>query len=92
MNGVVCSVGNCNKIVRIQDARISGLDLLQRDRVQMMDIQTLMNLVPIDSQVASVISNDYSVPSLPPFSGSVKGLISPPIETESRLSNYAPKR
>lgn len=67
MNGVVGVVRNRDQIFWIENAWISGLDLLQRDRVQMVDVKTLMDLESRHTHVASIITSDNFVPYFSPF-------------------------
>jgi hypothetical protein len=89
MDGVVSSVRNGDQVVGVEETVVSGLDLLDGDRVQMVNVETAVNLVTIDPKIASVVSDDDSVPGLTPLTRRVEVLVDPSVESKSRFTDSA---
>lgn len=92
MNGIMSVLRNCYQIIRIENARISISDLIHSDWIQVMDVKTFMDFIPRNAKITSVITSDYLVTDLSPFSGRVEILVNPSVETKSRFSNIPPER
>jgi hypothetical protein len=87
VNGVVCPKSNRDQVVRIKETGIPGFDLLDSYGIQMVNVETLVNLITFDTQITTVVPNDDLMSSLTPFAGCVKVLIDPTIEPERYFSD-----
>lgn len=81
------SMSGCNQKIRIQNTFITMDDVILRHRIHMVNDWTMMNLIPLDSEVTTVVSINYIVAKMLPLSGRVELLIDPAIETERRVTN-----
>lgn len=84
VNSVVGSVCDGDQVVGIEEAVIAIFELLEGDRIQVMNVETLMDLIAINTQIACVVANDDLVTSLTPLSRRVEALIHPTGVTERR--------
>lgn len=64
-------------------------DVLNRHRVHVVDVDLVVDLVTGDTKVATQVSSDYEVPSLPPLPRGVKILVDPAIPSKGRITNLA---
>lgn len=65
------------------------LDVADSHRIHVMNIETLVDLIPLNPEIATVVSSNHLVPNTSPFTGSVELLIHVTIETESDLSDLS---
>src|ERR671913_954165 len=63
--------------------------IVRRDRIHVMDDWISMNLVTLNAQIASVVSDDDGVSKIPPFPRRVEPLVDPTLETKGRFA-YSP--
>ena len=68
MDGIVGPVGATYEVIRIENIHIAMDNVFGHHRIHMMDDNTIMNIVSLDSEVASVISDDNVVTNIAPLS------------------------
>jgi hypothetical protein len=91
VNGVMGSVSYGDEIVGIENHRIVVLDCTHRHRVDVMNVDAIVNLVPLDAQIATFVSNDDLMTNVPPLRRDVKLLVDVTIETKCAPTNLAMK-
>lgn len=62
------SVGCSDEILRIKYVLVALRDVGDRHRIDVMDVDSVVHLVTIDSQITAVISGDDVVTNKTPFS------------------------
>lgn len=67
-------------------------DVTYTHRIHVMNDDTVVNLIPINTQVTTIVTGDDVVTNLSPLSRRVELLVDPTIETESRFTNLSSER
>lgn len=80
---------NADKVLRIKKARPSLKNIVYRDWVYVMNVDSTLNAVPVKAHVASVVSNDYVPSSSTPFWRRIKVLIEKTAVAERVFSDFS---
>lgn len=91
VNGSMRPVGDRDEIVRIENARVAVRHVSHCHRDDVVNGDGLVNFVPVDSQVATVVPDDDLVTQVPPFSRPVECLVEVTVVTESLSPNNPPE-
>jgi hypothetical protein len=92
MNGVVGSMCSCDEELGIDHALVALMYVVRRQRIHVMDVESIVNLVTFDTEVACQVSSDDMLTNVFPFLRHVKHLIHVTVETESLSTDFAMKR
>ena len=87
MNSVVRPVCCGNQIIRVENKIIRVLEVLRRDRVNVMNQDSVMNVVAFNSQITTMIFCDYVLSKLLPLRGSIESLIEVSVKPKSWVPN-----
>lgn len=90
MNGVVGLVCCRDEKLDVEDLWVTAIDVGKRDRVHVMNIRAIMNLVSLNTQITTIVSNEDVPTDMTPLGGSVEHLIHPPVEPERGVA-YSPE-
>ena len=80
---------NADKVLRIEKAQSSLKNVVHRDRVYVVNVDSALNAVALKAHVASVVSDDYVSSSSTPFWGRIKVLIEKTAVAERVFSNFS---
>lgn len=80
---------NADKVLRIEKARSPLKNVVYRDWVYVMDIDSALNAVALKAHVASIVSDDYVPSSSAPFWGRIKVLIEKTAVAERVFSDFS---
>src|SRR6202000_150298 len=89
VNCVVRVVCRADQVLEIERHPCSVLDVLLSDRIHVMNNQTRVNFVAIDTQITAVVSDDGFLAQRSPFPRHVEPLIDPAIESERLAADFA---
>jgi hypothetical protein len=56
-----------------------------------MDVRWVIDIEPLDPEIAAAIPSDDKIPYITPFSGRVEPLVKRSFVTEGDVTNHAPK-
>lgn len=82
---------NADKVLRIEKARSSLKNIVYRDRVYVVNVDSALNTVALKAHIASVVSDDYVSSSSAPFGRRVKVLIEKTAVAERVFSDFSVK-
>lgn len=85
----MCHARNADKVLRIEKARPSLKNIVYRDWVYVVNVDSALNAVALKAHVASVVSNDYVPSSSAPFWRRIKVLIEKTAVAERVFSNFS---
>lgn len=77
-------MSSCDQKVWIEKIFLARMNVIDSHRVHMMDKDLVMDLMPLDTEVTTVISHDNVVSELSPLPRSVESLVQPPVVAKSR--------
>ena len=87
MDSIMSFVTSGYQILWIED-RVSPVEeILEGDRVDVMDQQSFTDPKDFNTEIATVVSDNYGISRLLPCLGSVELLIVPTVSTESAFTN-----
>jgi hypothetical protein len=81
----------CDEKLGIENTHVAFDYVGGRHRIQMVNRDSLMNIVTLNTEVATVVSNDDMIADVTPLLGHVELLVDVTIEPEGRLSNRTTK-
>lgn len=84
-------VGHTDDILWIQQATPTMDDVIDRDRVQMMDENMIANVVALNAEVSTVVPGDDVVPESDPLVGMIERLVQISLGTKRINTNSAMK-
>ena len=80
---------NADKVLRIEKARSSLKNIVYRDWIYVVNVDSALNTVAIKAHVASIVSDDYVSSSSAPFRGRIKVLIEKTAVAERVFSDFS---
>lgn len=80
---------NADKVLRIEKARSSLKNIVYRDRIYVVNVDSALNTVAIKAHVASIVSDDYVSSSSAPFWRRIKVLIEKTAVTKRVFSDFS---
>ena len=80
---------NADKVLRIKQLRSSLKNIVYRDRVYVVNVDSALNAVALKAHVASIVSDDYVSSSSTPFRRRIKVLIEKTAVTERVFSDFS---
>ena len=89
MNGVVGSEGCCDQVLWLEYPFVAVTKVVDHHRIHVMDIDPTVDLVPIDSQIATIVTNDDMIPNLLPLARPVELLVDVAVPTKRGISNVS---
>lgn len=87
MDSIMSFVTSGYQILWIEDRICPVEEILEGDRIDVMDKESFTDREVFDSEITTVISDDYGISRLLPCLGSVELLVMPTIATECALTN-----
>ena len=87
MDRIVRLVRATYQKIGVQYVRIEEFDLIRSNRIHVVDEDTTIDFVPLETKIAAVIARYDLISDSFPLSGLVKTLIQITIEPESLISN-----
>lgn len=82
---------NADKVLGIEKARPSLKNIVYRDWVYVVNVDSALNTVALEAHVASIVSDDYVPSSSAPFWGRIKVLIEKTAVAECVFSDFSVK-
>ena len=82
-------MGRGDKILRIKNPSFTITQVLRAYGIHVVHHQLRMNLIAWDSKITAVVTDYDLITNMLPFTGPVKPLIDPTVETKCRLT-YLP--
>nr|DAW19383.1 MAG TPA: hypothetical protein [Caudoviricetes sp.] len=89
MDGLMRIKGNTNKIVWIENHLTTLINVVYSHGIQMVDIDSQMKVITFDSKITAIVTNDYLITNMFPFSRTIESLIDVSIITK-RFSSDSP--
>lgn len=83
MDGVVCRVCRGDQILWVQDSRITMHDRFHLHRIHVVNQNIAVNLIAVDTKVATIVANDDEIPDISPFPGSIERLVDVTVKAEA---------
>lgn len=83
MNSIVSPVGYRYQELWIEDALVSVGNVVHRHRIQVMNGYPVIDLIALNTQIASVIPQDNLATAPPPLTRGIELLIQPPVRPEA---------
>lgn len=87
MDSIMSFVTSSYQILWIEDCISPIEEILEGDRVDVMDQESFTDRKVFDSEITTVVSDNYGISRLLPCLGSVELLIVPTVTTECALTN-----
>jgi len=84
---VVCLKGRCDQVLGVKKTLVTMNQRFGRDRVHVVDENTVVDLVAIDPEITSVVSGNHIVANTLPLSRTIEHLVQITVETERRVAN-----
>lgn len=85
----MCHARNADKVLGIEKTRPSLKNIVYRDWVYVVNVDSALNTVALKAHVASVVSDDYVSSSSTPFWGRIKVLIEKTAVAERVFSDFS---
>lgn len=85
----MCHARNADKVLWVEKAQPSLKNIVYRDWVYVVNVDSALNTVALKAHVASVVSNDYVSSSSTPFRRRIKVLIEKPAVAERVFSDFS---
>jgi hypothetical protein len=83
VNGVVGSVCSCDQKIGIEKDFLAMNHVIWSQWIHVMHKKSVVDLVTLYSEIATVVTNNRDVPSLFPLTGCVELLVDPSIKAKS---------
>lgn len=87
MDSIMSFVTRGYQILWIEDRVCPVEEILEGDRIDVMDQESCTDRKVFDSEITTVVSDNYGISRLLPCLGSVELLVVPTVSTESALTN-----
>lgn len=85
------SMGSCDQELWIEDVVIGMDDVVSHHWVHVVNVETIVNLIALYTQVTAFVSDDNEVTNLLPLPRPVELLVDPSVETEGLSTDVATK-
>jgi hypothetical protein len=79
----------CDEELGIENPRVSIDNFLDSHRVHVMDIDPVVDLVIVDAQITTIVSDNNVIAYLAPLSGPIKLLVEVSVEAECHFADLA---
>jgi len=87
----VCRARNADKVLWVEKTWPSLKNIVYRDRIYVVNVDSALNTVALKAHVASIVSDDYVPSSSAPFRRRIKVLIEKPAVAERVFSDFSVK-
>jgi hypothetical protein len=86
VNGVVRGLRGRYEVLRVENVRIEVPKIVQKHRIHVVDMETGGDVIPLDSQIAVIVSKENDPANTSPLCGVVETLVQGALKPESSLS------